>query len=86
MLKNSNLFTFYDTNWKSNIEKIVLNPELTLEKLSKNGPALPDLSEFHIHVISTRTLKNNEKINVSEQLWATLLEYQGAVVCFNSDL
>jgi hypothetical protein len=86
MLENSKLFTFYGANWKSNVEKMLFNPESTLEQLSKNGPSLPDLSEFQIHIISTRTSENDEKINLSEQLWVTLLEYQGAVVNFNSVL
>jgi len=86
MLENSKQFTFYSANWKSNIQKLIDDPESTLEKLSKNGPSLPDLSEFEIHIINTRTSENDEKINLSEQLWMTLFEYQGAVVSFNSVL
>jgi len=86
MLENSNLFSFYGANWKSKIEKMISDPESTLEQLSKNGPALPDLSEFEIHIITTRTSANDEKINLSEQLWITLFEYQGASVSFNSVL
>lgn len=86
MLENSKLFSFYGANWKNKIEKMIEAPESTLKKLSKNGPALPDLSEFEIHIITTRTSANDEKINLSEQLWTTLFEYQGAVVSFNSVL
>lgn len=86
MLENSNLFSFYGKNWKSNIGKMIEAPERTLEMLSKDGPTLPDLSEFEIHIITTRTSANDEKINLSEQLWITLFEYQGATVFFNSVL
>lgn len=60
------------------------NAEKTLEKLSEKGPVLPDLSEFEIFIITTRTLANDEKINVPEQFLATILEYQGAKVSFYS--
>lgn len=86
MLENSKLFTFYGTNWKNNIEKLKADPEATLENISKNGPALPDLSEFDIYIISTRTSGNDEKINLSEQFWTSLLEFQGASVTFSSSL
>lgn len=86
MLENSKLFSFYGTKWKSNIEKMIESPELTLENLSKTGPTLPDLSEFEIYIISTRTSENDEKINLSEQFWTVLFEYQGATVVFNSGL
>jgi len=86
MLENSMLFRFYGSNWKNQIEKMMADPENTLQMLSKNGPALPDLSEFEIHIISTRTKENDEKINISEQFWTTLFEYQGALVSFNSGL
>lgn len=86
MLENSRQFSFYGANWKSNIEKMMENPESTLEKLSEKGPVLPDLSEFEIFIITTRTLENDEKVNVSEQFWTAILEYQGAKVSFNSIL
>lgn len=86
MLENSNLFSFYGPDWKTGIQKMTENPETTLEKLSRKGPALPDLSEFQIYIITNRTPENDEKVNLSEQLWTTLLEYQGAVVTFNSGL
>lgn len=86
MLENSQLFSFYGANWKNNIEKLMENPEETLDKLGKNGPALPDLSEFNIYVITTRTPENDEKINLSEELWNALFETQGATVTFNSGL
>lgn len=86
MLENSKLFTFYGANWKSSIEKMIKDPETTLAKLSENGPTLPDLSEFEIRIITTRTSTNDEKINRSEQLWISLFEYQGANVSFNSVL
>jgi len=86
MLENSNLFTFYGSSWKAQIEKMIDNPEETLTQLAKKGPALPDLSEFEIYVITHRTLENDEKINSSERFWTTLMEYQGAAVHFNSVL
>jgi hypothetical protein len=86
MLENSNLFSFYGVNWKAGIQKMIENPESTLETLSEKGPVLPDLSEFTIYIITTRTAENDEKINLSEQLWMTLFEYQGATVYFNSSL
>ena len=86
MLENSNLFSFYGSNWKNNILKMIENPDATLEKLAEKGPALPDLSDFTIYVITTRTAENDEKINISEQLWITLFENQGATVSFNSGL
>ncbi|HKI89675.1 MAG TPA: hypothetical protein VKA38_11655, partial [Draconibacterium sp.] len=86
MLENSNLFTFYGSNWKPQVEKMIENPEETLTHLAKKGPALPDLSEFEIYIITNRTAENDEKINLSERLWTTLLEYQGATVHFNSVL
>lgn len=86
MLENSQQFSFYGANWKTNIEKMIENPESTIQKLSENGPVLPDLSEFEIFIITTRTLENDEKINVSEQFWTTILEYKGAKVSFNSVL
>ena len=86
MLENSKLFSFYGAKWKSNIKKMIESPESTLENLSKTGPTLPDLSEFEIRIISTRTSENDEKINLSEQFWTVLFEYQGATVVFNSGL
>lgn len=86
MLENSNLFSFYGANWKSNIERMLINPESTLKQLSKNGPALPNLREFQIHIVSKRTSENNKKTNLSEKLSITLLEYQGVQVSFNSVL
>ena len=86
MLENSNLFSFYGVNWKSNIEKMMEEPAATLEQLAKNGPALPDLSEFTIYIINTRTAENDEKINLSEQFWTSIFENQGATVSFNSVL
>jgi len=86
MLENSKQFSFYNANWKNNIQKMIDDPESTLEKLSKTGPTLPDLSEFEIYIINTRTAENDEKINFSEQLWITLFEHQGALVSFNSVL
>ncbi len=86
MLENSNLFSFYSPNWKTEIQKMTEDPEATLKKLSQKGPTLPDLSEFRIYVITTRTPENDEKVNLSEQLWTALFEYQGAEVTFNSGL
>ncbi|WP_167605195.1 hypothetical protein [Maribellus sediminis] len=86
MLENSKLFSFYGLNWKQQIEKLAEDPELTLDQLAKNGPALPDLSEFEIFVVVTRNPENDEKINLSEQLWTSILEQQGATVNFNSTL
>ena len=86
MLENSKLFSFYGTNWKQQIEKLAADPELTLEQLAKNGPALPDLSEFEIFVVASRNQQNDEKINLSEQLWTSILEQQGATISFNSTL
>jgi hypothetical protein len=86
MLENSGLFTFYGSNWKPRIEEMIENPEETLTQLAKKGPALPDLSEFEIYIITHRTPENDEKINLSERFWTTLLEYQGAAVHFNSVL
>lgn len=86
MLENSKLFSFYGQNWKSQIEKMMTEVESTIEKLSKNGPVLPDLSELEIFIITTRTSGNDEKINISEQFWTMLFEYQGASVTFSSGL
>ncbi len=86
MLENSELFSFYGKNWKSHIEKMMAEPERTLVKLSRSGPALPDLSEFEIFIVATRTSGNDEQINLSEQFWTTLFEYQGASVTFSSNL
>ncbi len=86
MLENSNLFSFYGANWKTNIQKMIDNPEKTLAQLAEKGPALPDLSEFEIYVITSRTAENDEKVNLSEQFWIALLEYRGASVTFNSVL
>ena len=86
MLENSNLFSFYGATWKTNIQKMIENPEEFLSKLAEKGPALPDLSEFEIYVITSRTSENDEKVNLSEQLWMTLFKYQGATVTFNSGL
>ena len=86
MLENSKLFSFYGSNWKQQIEKLAEDPELTLGQLAKNGPALPDLSEFEIFVVVTRNSENDEKINLSEQLWTSILEQQGATISFNSTL
>lgn len=86
MLENSKLFTFYGANWKSTIEKMIAKPEETLQNLGERGPALPDLSEFEIYIIAPRTHETDEKINLSEQLWTALFEFQGAVVYFSSDL
>lgn len=86
MLENSNLFSFYGANWKTNIEKMMEDPNTTLEKLAKNGPSLPDLSEFMIYIVTMRTPENDEKINLSEQFWTSIFEYQGATVSFNSVL
>jgi hypothetical protein len=86
MLENSSLFSFYGSNWQNNIQKMMEDPEKTLEQLGKKGPVLPDLSEFEIIVITSRTAENDEKINLSEQLWQILFEYQGAAVSFNSSL
>lgn len=86
MLENSKLFSFYGTGWKKKIEAMAIDPETTLAELSKKGPSLPDLSEFEIYIVATRTSGNDEKINLSEQLWTTLFEYQGATVTFGSGL
>lgn len=86
MLENSSQFSFYGKSWKSQIEKMMAEPEATIEKLSTKGPALPDLSEFEIYIIATRTSGNDEKINLSEQFWTSLLEFQGASVTFSSSL
>lgn len=86
MLENSELFTFYGSNWKTQVEKMIKTPEETLTQLAKKGPALPDLSEFEIYIITHRTPENDEKINLSERFWNALLEYQGATVHFNSVL
>lgn len=86
MLENSQLFSFYRSQWKKEIESMIEDPEKTLEKLGKKGPALPDISELEIYIIATRTEGNDEKVNLSEQLWTALFEYQGATVTFNSTL
>lgn len=86
MLENSGLFTFYGSNWKQQIEKMIETPEESQAQLAKKGPALPDLSEFEIYIITHRTPENDEKINLSERFWTTMLEYQGAIVHFNSVL
>lgn len=86
MLENSNAFSFYGAGWKSKIEKMIAEPDVTIEKLAQSGLALPDLSEFEIYIVATRTTENDEKINLSEQFWAALFEYQGATVSFNSVL
>ena len=86
MLENSQQFSFYGPGWKNRIEKMMSDPESTLQTLPKSGPALPDLSEFEIHIISTRTSENDEKVNLSEQFWNTIFEYQGATVVFSSGL
>lgn len=86
MLENSNLFSFYGVNWKNKLSEMTKNPEETLQKLSKKGPVLPDLSEFIIFVIVQRTIENDEKINVSEEFWTAIFEQQGATVFFDSEL
>ncbi|QGY42467.1 hypothetical protein GM418_01995 [Maribellus comscasis] len=86
MLENSDLFSFYGSNWETAINKMIENPEETLDKLGKKGPALPDLSEFIIYIVPHRTPENDQKINLSEQFWTTLFEYRGATVIFNSVL
>lgn len=86
MLENSGLFNFYGPSWKTKIEKMIGNPKETLNIISENGPVMPDLSEFEIYIIPHRTPENDEKINLSEQFWTTLFEYQGATVSFNSVL
>jgi hypothetical protein len=86
MLENSSLFSFYGQNWHSQIEKMMAEPDKTLGQLAKKGPALPDLSEFEIFIIATRTSGNDEKINLSEQFWTSIFEYQGATVTFGSGL
>lgn len=86
MLENSKLFSFYGTDWKRKIEAMANDPEKTLATLTKKGPALPDLSEFEIYIVATRTSGNDEKINQSEQFWTALFEYQGATVIFASGL
>ena len=86
MLENSNLFSFYGQNWKSEIEALIAEPEKAIEKLSDKGPAMPDLSNFEIYVVVSRNPENDEKINLSEQFWTSLFEYQGATVSFNSTL
>lgn len=86
MLENSNLFSFYKTNWENQIEKMMAEPENTLTTFAENGPVLPDLSEFEIYIVAKRNSENDERINLSEQLWTALFEFQGATVFFNSDL
>lgn len=86
MLENSELFSFYGANWQQKIQKMAANPEETIEELSKKGPAIPDLSEFDIFVVVSRNEGNDEKINLSEQFWTSIFEYQGATVTFNSNL
>ena len=86
MLENSDLFSFYGQNWEKQVESLIANPEKTLKELSQRGPELPDLSDFEIYIIVSRNPENDEKINLSEQLWTALLEYQGASVSFNSSL
>jgi len=86
MLENSELFRFYGQNWQLQIEKMAADPEKTISQLAESGPALPDLSEFDIYVIVSRNPDNDTKINLSEQFWTAILEYQGATVSFNSTL
>jgi hypothetical protein len=86
MLENSNLCSFYKSNWKNQIEKMIDEPENTLKTFAENGPALPDLSEFEIYIVAKRNAENDERINLSEQLWTGLFEFQGATVFFNSSL
>lgn len=86
MLENSELFSFYGANWQQRIEKMIADPEKTVSELAANGPALPDLSEFEIFVVVSRNKENDEKINLSEQFWTSVFEYQGATVSFNSNL
>ena len=86
MLENSDLFSFYGANWKNQIESMMTDTEKTIQKLAENGPELPDLREFDIHVVVTRNPENDEKINLSEQLWTSIFEYKGASVSFNSNL
>jgi len=86
MLENSELFSFYGQNWQQQITKMAADPELTISELGKKGPAMPDLSEFDIYVVVSRNKENDEKINLSEQLWTSIFEYQGATVTFNSTL
>ncbi len=47
---------------------------------------MPDLSEFDIYIVASRNSENDKKINLSEKLWTSLFEYQGATVSFNSKL
>lgn len=86
MLENSELFSFYGANWQQRIEKMASDPEKTLQDLAKNGPKMPDLSEFEIFVVVSRNPENDEKINLSEQFWTSVFEYSGATVSFNSNL
>ncbi len=86
MLENSELFRFYGQNWQQQIEKMAADPGNTISTLAESGPALPDLSEFDIYVIVSRNSENDEKINLSEQFWTAILEYQGATITFNSNL
>jgi len=86
MLENSKQFSFYGANWKNTIGKMVDSPEQTIEKLSQDGPKLPELSQLEIYIVATRTPGNDEKINLSEQLWKSLFEHQGARVTLSSSL
>jgi hypothetical protein len=86
MLENSNLFSFYGQNWRQKIERLAEDPGTTLEQLAEKGPAMPDLSEFDIFIVASRDSENDEKINLSEKLWTSLFEYQGATVSFNANL
>ncbi len=86
MLENSNLFSFYSQGWKANIEKMLIQPEKVLQELAINGPAMPDISEIEIFVVTSRDNENDEKINYSERLWTALFQTKGANVRFNSVL
>jgi hypothetical protein len=86
MLENSNLFNFYHTNWKKEIENYINKPEEAILQFSKKSLNMADLNGIDIYIITNRTVENDEKINMSERFWSTIFNHLGATTRFSSVL
>lgn len=83
MLENSDLFSFYNEEGKPGLRQVKgwLKDQAALTKAVGNlsaDCAFPNLDDIEIHIVSNRSKKTDELINVAEQFWTRMFTMKGA--------
>ena len=84
MLENSNLFSFYGSGVEK-VHRYLKDMAYTKTELMIDCE-MPDLSGVEVNIVTFRTTKNDERVNLASRFWTSLFNQKNANVRFDSEL